>query len=338
MSGTNVKIVGFELNFSRNIGIGEFFQELERIDGKSTKLHNRTHYTFFDIKNDFIVGLVLTYTGDKKSIATHEDGESGDLMVNKLELLSDQNKTEVSLLCLNPGTRRGLFYQYPGNLSASGYFKILQRQHNQIKRRKIKDKANEFSQLSTSKDKAKAHSKACDYFSGEFSLKVLQSPSDIKKLIENYKYISSIEIHGQSALEKFPTFSPLAAIAKNNKVILNYDKRESIMTVMADRLSELISKLNLSDQEKSLALVGDLHSGEEKRLWLGENTDDYGRLKYDQFIDTLPTEKWKDYIESNALKNLITKIDKHHVAFGRPPSLPAWKILSAKDAAIETES
>lgn len=62
-----VSVLGFELNFSDGISIGEFYQQLESVEDKEIKVHGKKHIIYTDIIDETITGIVLSYRSIKGS-------------------------------------------------------------------------------------------------------------------------------------------------------------------------------------------------------------------------------------------------------------------------------
>ena len=63
---------------------------------------------------------------------------------------------------------------------------------------------------------------------------------------------------------------------------------------------------------------------------IGDNTESFGTIDYDDYVDLLPQTKWKNYKNSEAAKNLVELIKEYDAVFGDLDSEP-WKLRNRKD-------
>ena len=146
----NVNILGFKLEFSNNISIGEFYQALESIENQELKIAPKTYISYLDIKSGYIIGLILSYKTNKKSLATKRDNE-GDLIVTISEMAPGEYMTEANVFCINPYTLKGLVYSYIGSTSANAFKSIFRKCHSNVVRYKKKDYKNELTNFGEKK-------------------------------------------------------------------------------------------------------------------------------------------------------------------------------------------
>lgn len=328
MTATKVSAVGFELSLAKNIEFSEFYQQLESIEETEIRVYGKNHVLLTDIVDNYVVGLVLSYTGDKKSIATSKS-EKGELLVQKGELLANQHKTEAALFVLNPDNLKGVMFRYYGSMSATGFHKFLEKQHNILWRRKVKDKVQELSQHGD-KDKEKAQKAARKFFSGNLKLKVMVRKNDLKKLIAKYKTISSLEARVGPEFETSQKFEPLRVVSKGTSISVRLDNNGWKPNQIRTAITNTINGIGQSEFE-ALSLVGrDLH-GEVLREYLGENMEHFFKLDYDEYVALLPQIRWRDYQTCRAMKQLTSIIKDAKVTFGKPKKVSTWKLKSAKD-------
>ncbi|MCK5075651.1 MAG: hypothetical protein KAR38_04705, partial [Calditrichia bacterium] len=93
------------------------------------------------------------------------------------------------------------------------------------------------------------------------------------------------------------------------------------------RIKEVLKNVfsGVSCEGKLIRLIGRSDSGEELHFKIGENIDYYGKLKYDDYVDQLPDNKWLDYLNCLALKNLIYDMSSFVETFGSPPNIDTWQ-------------
>jgi hypothetical protein len=323
-----VRTLGFQLALSDGVALGELFQQLESVEDKEIKISSKKGLIYTDVVNGLICGLILSYKSNKKSLVTQRD-KDGDLKVTKNELKDNEHGTEVSIFCLNPGSLKGLFYSYSGGVSATGMSDILKQSHDAVFRRakeQYRKEITEFGKTPINHINQKIENK----FKGFFDFKLLVTPSDLNTLLSMYSEITKIELNSSNALADSGMFTPLEDVAKGSSIRVNFDRGSK-----ADNIKSIVKSVfqPFAKQQKEtiLRLYGMSHLGQELSLRVGENSEDFGRSDYDDFVDNLPKEKWKDYKISIALENLIRIIKETEVVFGNIPDTTSWKLLSAKD-------
>ncbi|MFT4850452.1 MAG: hypothetical protein ACI83B_003009 [Sediminicola sp.] len=323
-----VNIVGFQMELGKAVTLPYLYQLFESSDAKETKFYSDKYLYFTDIKDNYIVGLVLRFKKDKKHIATHKN-ENGDLVVDISKLGTDEENTEVSLFCINPESMRGLYYSYVGCLSSSVLKTTWKVPHDLIKNAKIKSLIDEYSEFGK-KDRLAAKKKAVNECSGHFNLKVLVTPADINTIISQYSEIKSIEINSQSAFEESGKYSPTGDFIKKGKVEMLFEN----IVINANSIKMYIKKLVTDTPSKSdiIRLRGKLIDGEEKTFVVGENIDSFGHYEFDKFVELLPKGLWKDYTDCAAMDKLIYIMKNKDAVFGSIPSNNDWRLESAKTA------
>ncbi len=322
-----VNILGFKLNFSQNISIGEFFQELESVEDKETTIYGRTHIPYVDVNDGLIIGLVLSYKSNKKSLATKRDAD-GDLVVTKSTLDPNEHGTEVSVFCINPATLKGLIYSYTGALSPTGFRQLLKKQHQRVKRKKIKDYKNEITDFGN-KNVSDIKTKIISNFHGEFDMTLLTTPSDLKQILSRFSEIDKVILRAENALEQAGIYTPIDPFTKKTHIQIDFDKKQPI-NKLKKIIATVFNPYAAYKQAKTFRLIGLAQSGEALELAVGENNDNFGKIDYDDYVELLPRYKWKEYTASEATNRLKKKIKELNSVFGHVPDT-SWKILSAKD-------
>lgn len=322
-----VKIVGFELEIAKNISIGEFFQQLEAIEGKEVAIYSKKHVLLTDVVDGFICGLILTYKDNKKSLATQKDSD-GDLIINKSELKKGEHGTEVCVFCLNPSTKKGLLYNYTGSASPTSINELFRRQHETIRLSKIKDRKNQLSDFGK-RNIDNLDKKARDMYWGKFALNILVTPSDLEKLLPKYQEIHKIVLRADNALDDAGCFTPIEPMTKKAHLQLDLHKDSPILEVKK-LVKSIFQPFSSWKKEQTLRLIGLSHSGDILELAVGDNQDNFGKLDYDDYVDLLPSTKWKNYSTCNALTKLITECSEQTEIFGVIGDT-SWKLFSAKD-------
>ncbi|MDO6446628.1 hypothetical protein Q4493_12660 [Colwellia sp. 1_MG-2023] len=321
----NVNVVGFQMSFARRINIPELYQLLESSSGKKLRQGSTSYLYYTDLKEGYIIGLVLRFKEDKKSIATSKEGE--EFIIDKTELGKGKESTEVSLFAINPETCRGVYYSYIGSLSSSILKTIWKKPHDKLKTYNIKSLIDEYSQHGK-KDKAAAHKRATDDCSGLFNLELLTNPADIDDLIKHYDTINALEINSVNAFNDAGRYRPDAQFIKRGKINQTFENVVSNESKIVAYIKGLIA--NKSDDD-IVKLRGKLEgTSEDKWLVVGENIQDFGRLKFDSFVDLLPEHKWSDYSSCEAIEKLLYILTNKTAIFGDLPADEAWRLESAQ--------
>ena len=323
-----VNLLGFEIQLATGVSVGDFYQQLESIEDKDIKIRSRTSVLYTDIVENLICGLVLSYKTNKKSLVTTRDSD-GDLTVTKNTLKNHEHGTEVSLFAINPVTLRGIFYSYSGSVSPNGLAEIFKSQHDIVLRYKKKSYKDELTNLGVKKVN-KLSQKIREKYPGSFVLRLLATPSDLKNILSRYSDIRSVVLRATNALSESGRFTPLQDISKRGAIIVDLEEGGITKEITKTLLSVFGSYAN-QKKESALRIIGLGYSGEELSLVVGENTDNFGRIDYDEFVDLLPREKWRDYKDCEAMLRIVIKVSDMQVVFGDAPVNKSWKLLSAKD-------
>ncbi|MCH8478704.1 MAG: hypothetical protein LAT56_12275 [Wenzhouxiangella sp.] len=210
-----VDVVGFKILPFSGVEIGEVFQSLENKTDTEMSLQIGTVVPYFTVVEGWIVGQLIRFRSNKKSIVSKRD-ENGDLLVDKQELASDEHGTEVTIMALNPSTLRGVFYSYRGAVTPNGLKRIFQYSFSEIRRQKIKELRNQLTQFGDKKVVA-IDKRIQASFPYDFDLKLLSTPRDVDQVLKHFQEISSVHVNSEDALSKAGFFSPLEAYSKRAK-------------------------------------------------------------------------------------------------------------------------
>jgi len=337
MSATKVRIAGFQLTLAKNISIGEFYRTLEAAHGIETNVSGKTNLLLTDVTQGYIVGAILVYKGDKKSVATRKAKADG-LLIDRIKLKENQEGTEVSFFCINPRNLKGVFYKYMGGPAHTSYAKIFKRQHDQVRKQLTKEKVKEFSKLSSNTQITKnSRHKAIKYYSGAFEFSYLLRPYDIDALLKNYMEISHVEVSAEEALSGSSIFSPLSPFAGNTRVKIATEKKTPI-NVISTAIKSTFQSFSQPSKIKVLKLYGRSLLGNQIEYSLGDNITHYGEMTYDDYIDLMPPGYWESYTSSGAIKELIRTISSNPTIFGKPSISTTWKLKSIRDLIKEKNS
>ena len=329
MSGTKVKISGFQLNFSNKIKIGEIYQQLERFENKEIKLSGgRNGIYLINTHDDYISGILITFRDDKKSVATKRDG-SGKLEVIKSELRKDEHASEASIFIINPKTKSGLFYSYFGGSNAAALSKIFSNAHTEARKYSIKSFVEEHTEKSKSKNKRKFLEQANSLYNGKFKLTIMVTPKDIASLLSEFEEINTIEVKADGLIDNVNAFSPLISLHEKPRIVAKIAKQ--YRKIAHKEVENVAKKLGGLTHDDLFKVIGKSFSGEELSRKVGDNTSEFGIMGYDDYIDKLPDDTWEQYQFCPAQKGLQAKLIKFSAVFGVPEKTQYWKIPSAKD-------
>ena len=323
-----VNILGFEIKMAQGVEVGDFYQQLELIEDKEINLKSRKTILYTDVIDNYICGLVLSYKSNKKSLVSARDID-GDLTVTKNVLKDDEHGTEVSLFVIHPHSLKGLFYSYSGSVSPTGFAELLKKRHDADLRFKKQSYKDELTQFNTKKV-TNIGKKISEKYSGAFSLSLLATPSDLKKLLPRYGEIKQVILRATNALSEGGRYTPLEDITKRSSIIVDIEQGGLLKDVKS-RILSVFGPYAKQQKETALRVIGLAHSGEELSLVVAENNDNFGRIDYDEYVDLLPRKKWKNYTKCIALLRLLEKVIETDVVFGDKPLDKKWKINSAKD-------
>jgi len=324
-----VKIQGFELSLCNGVGLPELFQLLESGQNKTMPVNNDEYVYMVDVKDNFIVGLLLRFSDVKKFITTSR-GNSGELLI-KVPDLTDENldDTEASIFCINPDTLRGAFYTYRRSLTRKLLTTLLSRKHNFLKTKKLEDLKDEYSQLDPAKRKA-ASAKANKEITGSFNFELLCTQASIDLLLNSYDEITEMSVTAKDGLPDGGMYSPASAYVKSTSITTKFEKNKSQSLV--EQIKGFVRKVsgNLGEDD-AIKLYGKLESGAQAWLSLGENISEFDILQFDRFVDMLPEENedWKEYINCAATVRLINLLKIETAIFGKAPKNAAWRLPSA---------
>lgn len=319
-----VNVVGFELSFAKGIEIPELFQLLESGQDKEHK-HGKDRYIYFtQLLGGIIVGVVLRFKSDKKTIATTKD-ENGELIIDIKTFAEEKYSTEVSLFAINPNSLRGVCYSYLGSLSETILIDMFRKPHDRLKGDNIKSLTEQYSRHEKG-DKQLALLKAQGECSGYFTLSILTTPADVETLISNYDTITAVEVKAKGAFDKGGKFEPNSNLIKSSKVNVVFENVSSGYTEIVKYIKKLSSN---KTEDEIIKLRGKLASGKNKWFEIGDNISDFGVLEFDSYVKDLPQDKWTNYVSCNALGKIIYILNSKTTIFGEPSDCDKWRLPSA---------
>lgn len=327
---TKVKIVGFEMKLANNVTLIDLFQAASSSSGQELKINGRLTYSLCHRLDHYMAGVVLRYKGDRKSIETLMD-DDGNLRVEKATLKEGHRSTEASLYCINPTTLKGVFYQYAGSISTTGFYKLLKASHDRIVKQKIKDKVNELTNFELNKvskhSREKAKKEARAMYSGKFELTLVLKELDINAVIDKLHRLDKIQIKASSALDKAPLFQPLEPWSESAEVTVRLSAPND-RTKLVQSIKEFVSSITvpITSKGKAIKLIGKSATGQDEWYWLGENLQHYGTINYDDYVEQLPYPLWVDYPSCSAMNELKTVLRNHQPVFGYLPQPKHWPV------------
>jgi len=330
-----VNILGFEIKLAKGVSIGDFYQQLEAIEDHEIKLKSRTTIMYTDVVDHLMCGIVLSYKSNKKSLVTARDTD-GNLTVTKNILKSNEHGTEVSLFAINPDSLKGIFYSYSGSVSPTGFSELFKKRHDVDLKHKKQSYRDELTQFG-SKKISNLTKKISKKYSGSFSLRLLATPADLNKLLSRYSEIKHVVLRATNALSEGGRYTPMEQFSKKSSIMIDLEEGGLIQDIK-NTIKKVFGPYANQQKETTLRLIGLAHSGEELSLVVGDNSDNFGRINYDEYVDLLPRVKWKDYKKCEALTRIIGKVRDTDVVFGPPSIDNSWKISSAKDMNTELET
>ena len=321
-----VNIIGFELDFASNVSFGEVYQLIESGAGKKHKFYGDKYLYFTDVKQDLVIGVLLRLKKDKNRITTKETGN--DFMVDISELGSGESSTEVSLFCINPDTKKGVFYQYFGGLSIATLRVMWRPAHNKVQSAKIKDLAKEYREHNKY-NKEKAREKAKEHYNGIFGIETLTPKATVDSIFQLVTSIKEFKINSKNAIQNAGKYSPQSSFIKKSKIELAFEQpaawfehiKRYIKTIMPATV----------DDDDIIRIVGETLSGEEKAFVIGDNLDEFGNFEFDKFVKKLPKAKWSDYENCKAMDILHNLVETKPIIFGRPSPAKNWRLSSKKN-------
>ncbi|MEP0357052.1 hypothetical protein [Paraglaciecola sp.] len=325
-----VKIQGFELKFSNGIEIPEFFQLLESNEGKSQVHHDDEYLYLVDIKDNYIIGLILRFSNIKKFITTSR-GVDGKLLI-KIPDLTDENleDTEASIFCINPDTMRGAFYTYRRSLTKSLLTSFFRSNHNFLKSKILADLTNEYSQFDPKKRK-NASKKAKEQVHGYFKFDLIATPATLNTLLDSYDEISQMSVGVKEGLPDAGIYSPAEPFVSSTNLTTKFEKSklQSNLELIKAFVRKATKKLN---KEDALKLYGKLENGSSQWLAIGENINEFEVFEFDRYVDMLPDkdEEWNNYVNCPATIRLINLLKSDTAIFGDQPINSDWRLPSAK--------
>lgn len=233
----------------------------------------------------------------------------------------------VSLFAINPETCRGVYYSYIGSLSSSILKTIWKNPHDNLKRYNIRSLQEQFSEHGK-KDKKLAHNKAIEECSGFFNLELITNPADLDELFKHYDTINALEINSVNAFEDAGKYRPDSQFIKRGKIMQTFDNVVSNELNIMAYVKKITSNKSEGDTVRLRGKLAGLN--EDKWLKVGENIQDFGRLKFDSFVELLPQYKWTDYSTSEAINKLLYILKNKTSIFGDLPTNEEWRLDSAQ--------
>lgn len=331
MSGTRVRVSAFEVEFSNNMDIGSFYQSLEALERKEIPIvPGRRCLLLTDIVGGYIVGIALNFRDDKKNVVTVNNHNKLEVVKNSLK--DNEHNTEATVFLMHPETKMGLLYTYMGGGNSFTLKKVMTKAHRYTRRILVKQKLDELTKLDQKKRK-QFREKAEEHYSGDFNFTLKMQQKDIDKLINSFSRIESVEVSVDHLIGKVSEFSPIENLQKRSKTtFLISDAFRDIKSLFTP-LKQLYAKFSghVLSHDEVFKLVGKSINGEPLSGVIGDNIEEFGFMKYDSYIEKLPSDIWDNYKKSKALGALINIAQSKNHIFGRKNPPQKWKMKSAKD-------
>ncbi len=325
MSKTTVHLMAFDFNFSKNITMDDFHYWMEMLEKQDIKANGYTCKIMSTLKDGYIVGLILSYKGDKKILATRDD--KSELVIDKISLTSDQNSTQASVFCIEPTSQSGMFYSYHNGIAVGLFGEFFKKIHDKSRLEKIKSKQVE----KPNKNQAKIKS---EFFPGEFNLHIKSTKADMEFILENMSDVNSVDITMGPAVDPAPMFRSLIPFANKFSTKISLEGKQSATNKIG------AVRTLLKDIEKQASLIsykvrGKNLTGRNIDFKMGENVEHFGEYNLDDFIEMLPAEKWIDFTDCGALNVLMEKMKKNVAVFKKPSPIESWKFKKTKAELIK---
>jgi hypothetical protein len=336
MSGTNVKISGFKLNFSNEITINEFFQELVSISKNAdSEFTGYTTRVYTRVINNLIVGLVLTFKNEKTKLAS-VSVPNGKLKVNRVELEKHQTSTEASLFCFNPNSLTGIYTHYTGSASVSIYNNIFKLADTNVKKRLTEERINSLTESKTRGNIVSAKKEAKNTYSGSFSITHIYQTKDLDQILSELESLSELEVTTELGIPDEPLFRSLSSVTKKTTQTINFLDKFRPIELLKTYLSDFVRVIDSKkDKKYALKLMGKAIGGEQANFLLGNNIEEFGSFRYDEYIDNLPIDVWDNYTDCKALSLIIDIVQKDSETFGDIKNACTWNKHSDSNTFIE---
>lgn len=317
---TLVKTMAFGLGFSKNVLIDDFFKWTVNFERTPQVLGGYKHYIICDTHDNYIVGLILSLKGDRRILATRNENEK--LNVDKIELAKNQDSTQATMFCLEPSSKSGMLFNYHGGVPITTFSKLFEKIHNKARNELVNLKAREIAR-STSPNRSHKR-KAEDYYSGRFNFNLKVKELDIKALLDDFSKFNSLSISISKAVPDGSIFRPLMPHSKKSHVTFNLSDSKNSKSVR-DAIMEVWNGFKEKHAIEAFKVIGRSLYGTELQERLGENVEHFHQMYLDDYIDLLPEDEWRNYIDSDALHFLIEKVQEHPAVIPLPMPLANWK-------------
>lgn len=315
MNQTKVHAIGIQIKLAQNMSMKDFYQGLLDHADRDIRINPTTHVVYASNKQNYIVGLILTYRNHRKYLEAKRDA-AGQLAVDKLEVAAGAHGTEVSTFVLNPGNGRGVIYTYYGSLSAGRTALLFRRIHKSVKDKLIAERVAASGAV-TEAEMRKAMGSAYKHFNGLLELEVLVTESDLNSLLDKYQKIERVEVSAVQGLIDAPLLTPLAAVANTSSYGVSISAKAGLQAVIGGVKAALGQ---LDPEEQTLRIIGKALNGEELSQCVGRNREDFEKLNYDDFVTELPDDFWRNFDQSPSITRGIAIMKKYLATFGKPPA------------------
>ncbi|MDF7648078.1 hypothetical protein PUG42_05895 [Erwiniaceae bacterium L1_54_3] len=181
-----VKSIGFEIsNENPNINVSDV---LQKFIASSSRVHNYADYSrqiLVSERDDYYVGLVLTYKNQKKNLKSTIDGGRFKLKVEDLK--DDEKIVTFNFLCLKKSNLKGLYLYHHASCSVSSLFSNLQTISNEHIRSKNKEEIEALGKSASKEEKATVNEK----YNQRLDYKIIFNQDGIEDMLAEFKKIKS---------------------------------------------------------------------------------------------------------------------------------------------------
>jgi len=228
-----VKSIGFEIkNPNPNINISDV---MTMFMNSSSRVHSYADFSrqiLMAEKDDYYIGLVLTYKNQKKNLKSTIN--RGNFKLKVEDLKSDEKIVTFNFFCLKKSNLKGLYLYHHASCSVSSLFSNFQTLSNEYIRRKNKEELASLGQKASKEEKNAVNEK----YNDRLDYKIILTQDSIEELLADFKKI-------KSACFRFTHIgfseAPMLAIEEETK---NIDVNFSIAPESRTRTDRLARKIS----------------------------------------------------------------------------------------------
>jgi hypothetical protein len=314
-----VKGLGFQLEFADRIRIGNFYKQLQMMNGQEFSHWGTQNFIYTDLVDSIIVGLVLSFKGQRKYMNSIRDAQ-GRFRVQKQQLREGEHGTEASIFCINPASGKGIFTTHWGGVGASKLKMAFRDVHEDLKTKLIERYVEEG--IGRGETRIELRKEARAIFHRKFDMPILCNTDDFEQVIAMYKRVAALRFSAQPGLLDAPWLRPIRDQYANASMTISMKKDSSVGMVLSG-VKALFSRQH-RDKIKALRIIGTSVDGDELSHLVGGNRFEYFRCDYDEYVDKLPSRHWNDFQSCAALAEIMEAMGENRAVFMRPPANRNW--------------